>query len=472
MAERRDVKFTLKILTLLGLLFNALQLRTAEQVGLYANSAAVEILVTDAALRSSLPRPDTDQSPGVVDYTAHQEGGGGRGRGEGEGEGVETVSDLSSHLMEGALVTMQQRPKAQSDESEPSFNSQYPSSPCSSPTAHRGIIVVSLLGRMGNNLFQMAVANRLAEQLCWSVVYRPSWQGPLAQETRMRECFPGAFTYATAETYRQLPVDVQDALNVSAAHWDLLQKKQSNGPFDTLRNRLRESQLDGWWYDMDDKTAQNVHRGQFLDNVVAAIRNETLPTRVIHLRGFFIHSEYLEGWLPRIKGWSSVKPACCRTKLPERSNTILLHWRDFSDADGKHLVNYNTDWVNVYTDILRHYGWYQQRPLWILTQPSSVQSPDVQRLANLTSAAIHTGVDVPDAMCLLQRASTVLMSYSSTFSQAPVLMGDSVGKEVHYPLLKLNKPSVTVPVSSWHYHLANETGIKKFEVPFENIKEG
>mmetsp|Transcript_11401 Transcript_11401/g.21772 ORF Transcript_11401/g.21772 Transcript_11401/m.21772 type:complete len:469 (+) Transcript_11401:94-1500(+) len=468
MAEGRYVKVAVAVLALLGLMLNGLQLNTLVLGALgHYNPVAVETLVTHAVLRSSLSRQDDDQNPKKHSLLVYQE--------IGEGE-AETVSDAAIPVEKVAPVTrttQQEPPKAHPDESlKPSLALRGPLSACESGAAHQGIIVVSLLGRMGNNLFQVAVANRLAEQLCWSVVYRPSWQGPLAYDTRMRDCFPGAFTHATVEKYDQLPVDVQSALNVSAPHWEFLQKKQSSKQFDTLWNRVRESQPDGWWYDMDDKTASNVHQGHFLDNLVASIQNETLPTRVIHLRGFFIHSEYVEDWLPRIKVWSSVKSTCCQTKPSEGSETIILHWRDFSDADGKHLVNSNTDWVNVYTDILRHHGWYQQRPLWILTQPSSVDTPDVRRLVNLTNATVHTGVDVPDAMCLLQQATTVLMSYSSTFSQAPVLLGDSTGKEVHYPLIKLNKPAVTVPVSFWHYHLANKTGVERFDVSFENIKKG
>lgn len=345
---------------------------------------------------------------------------------------------------------------------------------CDAPAARqrKGIIVVSLLGRMGNNLFQVAVANRLAEQLCWSVVYRPSWQGPLAHDARTRTCFPGAFAHASGATdYHRVPVSVRDALNITAEQWDFFQKTRSNAQFDVMRIRVRDSQPDGWWYEIDDTTTRGMHQGLFLDNLVASIQNDTLPTRVIHLRGFFINYQYVQGWLPRIKDWSSVDTTCCQTK-PTPSSTIVLHWRDFNDADGKQYMNSNTDWVQVYMDILRQRGWWKRRPLWILTQPSSVNTPDVQRLANLSNAVIHTGVDVPDAMCILQQASTILMSYSSTFSQGPVLLGDSTGKEVHYPLLTLRRPAVTVPVPTWQYHLANDTGIARFNVPFEQIRLG
>ena len=176
--------------------------------------------------------------------------------------------------------------------------------------------------------------------------------------------------------------------------------------------------------------------------------------------------------------------SCCQTKAPP-SNAILLHWRNFSQDDGQQFSTPDTDWVQIYMDLvdkLRHDEFHQhvdqggqqaqrRRPLVILTQPSSVQTSGVQTLANLTNATIETGVDVPDAMCLLQRhQSTVLLSYASTFSQGPVLFGSSaVSKNVHYPLVKLQKPAVTVRVPFWHYHLVGKMGVERFEVPVEEM---
>jgi hypothetical protein len=54
----------------------------------------------------------------------------------------------------------------------------------------KGIVIVSLLDKLGYNLLQIAFARRLADELCWDVSFRPLWNpgwGPTEQE-----CFPNA----------------------------------------------------------------------------------------------------------------------------------------------------------------------------------------------------------------------------------------------------------------------------------------
>lgn len=342
----------------------------------------------------------------------------------------------------------------------------------SNDTKTRGLIVGSLLGRMGNNLFQVALANRLAEQLCWPVVFRPSWQGPLAHDDRLRQCFPDAFAYASAAAtnYSHLDPALRDAFRLTHRDWETMQRVRNNPQFNEWRDRVRASKPTHWWYELDDNNAHGaVDKGQFIDHFVRAIQNGTMPTRVIHVRGFFIHYDYVKHWLPRMRIWNAVDAQCCQT-VPQRSDTIVLHWRDFNQADGRQFATPDTNWVQAYVDLLAHHGWLGQRPLWILTQPSSARFPDVQRLAQRTNATVHTGADVPDAMCLLQQhASTVLLSYASTFSQGPVLFGRA-NVSVHYPLVKLRKPAVTVPVPFWHYHLVEKSGVARFHVSYNEIQ--
>jgi hypothetical protein len=350
---------------------------------------------------------------------------------------------------------------------------------CASPVAHQGLVIVSLLGRLGNNLFQVALANRLAKALCWRVVYRPSWQGALKHDARLRECFPQAFyPQASAAHCRDVPASLKPLFNLTAEGWSALQRQRSNQQFDAFRDRLllqhQQQEADdkentGWWYDLEDKGRSD--KGAFLDGLVESIHNESLPTRILHLRGFFIHYDWVRDGLSDIREWTTVAPACCQTQLPSK-DTVVLHWRDFNTADGQQFATPGTDWVQVYRDILEQHSYGSlQQPLIILTQPASAQTPEVQRLANLTNATVVTGVDVPDAMCLLQRAETLLLSYASTFSQGPALFGKAHHRIVHYPIVKLRKPAVTVHVPYWKYHLVNTTGIARFDVPFAEIQE-
>jgi hypothetical protein len=339
------------------------------------------------------------------------------------------------------------------------------------------LVIVSLLGRLGNNFFQVALANRLAQALCWRVVYRPSWQGALAHDARLRECFPqGLYPQASAADYQDVPASLRRLFNLTAEDWSALQRQRSNQQFDAFRHRLllqnqptNDKENTGWWYGLADGGRPD--KGGFLEGLVTSIRNESLPTRILHLRGFFIHYDWVREALSDIRKWTTVSPACCQTPLPSK-NAVVLHWRDFNTADGQQFATPGTDWVQVYRDILQQHSYLsEQRPLLILTQPSSAQTPEVQRLAALTNATrVETGVDVPDAMCLLQRAETLLLSYASTFSQGPALFGKA-NRTVHYPIVKLRRPAVTVFVPYWNYHLVNTTGIARFDVPFEEIQE-
>mmetsp|Transcript_1449 Transcript_1449/g.2190 ORF Transcript_1449/g.2190 Transcript_1449/m.2190 type:complete len:93 (-) Transcript_1449:298-576(-) len=77
---------------------------------------------------------------------------------------------------------------------------------------------------------------------------------------------------------------------------------------------------------------------------------------------------------------------------------------------------------------------------------------------------IHNGKDEYDAICILKRASILIVSYGSTFSQAAALIGSN--KEVHVPIID-QVPDTTIGVPSWKLHLVNKEkdAIKEFEVP-------
>jgi hypothetical protein len=64
--------------------------------------------------------------------------------------------------------------------------------------ANKGLISTYMLGLLANNLLQVTMANRLAEELCWYVVSRKMWNANWP-DPRGRECFPNAILPRTAD---------------------------------------------------------------------------------------------------------------------------------------------------------------------------------------------------------------------------------------------------------------------------------
>ena len=92
-----------------------------------------------------------------------------------------------------------------------------------------------------------------------------------------------------------------------------------------------------------------------------------------------------------------------------------------------------------------------------------------------TQPKIITGQDQYDALCILSRAKTVLLTTASTFSQIGALLGDSLSDvDVHYPIRTLMRPHVTISWPNFKYHLfddgdKNVSKVTRFNVPHEEI---
>jgi hypothetical protein len=119
-----------------------------------------------------------------------------------------------------------------------------------------------------------------------------------------------------------------------------------------------------------------------------------------------------------------------------------------------------------------------------------------------------------DAMCILRQAKVILLTPGSTFSQFPAIFPHAITihnpsssndggtkknnstkdttttatttteRQVHYPLLRLFQPPVTLKVPHWQYHLVHQTAatvssssgggsagsIQQFNVPHKQIQ--
>ena len=125
--------------------------------------------------------------------------------------------------------------------------------------------------------------------------------------------------------------------------------------------------------------------------------------------------------------------------------------------------------------IMEHYD-LTNRPLWIVCQPTSVESEYVKSIISMSKVKprILTGEDQYDALCILSRAKTLLLSSASTFSQMGALLAGPAA-DVHYPMRVLEQPRTTISMPHFKYHLVdaqnrNTTKVSRFDVPHEEIE--
>lgn len=322
---------------------------------------------------------------------------------------------------------------------------------------NKGLVILNLLGRLGNNLYEVGFANLIATELCWDVVYRRAWQSQFLEEPAQK-CFPNSLLTARH--------------NYSIFDDEQLLQQLSITPSLPIWKEDRKSFLQ--W--VDDRGAEgllsscNNRRCDFredgLNKLLSSLRNTTSTVRVLNLSAFFVHYDWIHRLgTDKLKKWLTPHASCCQHIPPE--NAVVIHIRDFGQEKSAREKELQLT-VSAYMDILKHYN-LVGRPVWIVCQPSSVNLTIINDLVNETSALVHTGDDQFDAFCILQRARTLILSFGSTFSHMGALLSEA--DEIHYPLHKLKNPEVTISVPSWKYHLVNETrnGIREFDVSHERL---
>lgn len=332
-----------------------------------------------------------------------------------------------------------------------------------------GVIIVNVLGLLANDMFEIAFANRLSEELCWPILYRPYWNAEIPSK-RSYECFPKA---GLPRNHKQLSISssLQQSIQLNASTWERWaldpgeDAEAENEEYEKWLKKLKSQ---------DDSIAQQLPHLEFdftgnrVERLVDDIRLPSSHVQVVSMQAFFIHYDWMKEWMPRIRQWLTISPDCCKHNPP--SNAVVMHVRDFDVEDG----GYNGLKPSVYVDILQHYR-YSNRSLWIVCQPKSAGSPFVQEIIKSVKrkVTIVTGIDQYDAFCTLTRAKTLILSYVSSYSQMAALLnkhGDEV--KVHYPLTTLDEPEVTLAVPGWKYHLVKESldGIDQWDVGYDKIK--
>jgi hypothetical protein len=332
---------------------------------------------------------------------------------------------------------------------------------------HKGFIISNQLGLLGNNIFEIGFANRLATELCWDVFYRPMWNNNFPVP-RAQYCFPNAMLPA-----EEIPQELRNELGMNSDHiyamTEIFEEQRRSNPASNFILKEWTTNLTEKGQAMQLQHVEYDFTGNKVDILVERLRLESSKVRVLYLAAFFIHYDWLSGWRDEMREWFAMNTACCQTPPPPEE-AVVIHIRDFNpEDDGK---NKGLNW-GVYVHILKEYG-LLERPVWIVCQPKSVNTTLIQgMLVHIPNSEVHTGEDDYDAYCVMQRAKVLIPTTSSSFSQIAGLLG-SPDTVIHYPTHTLDYPMVTLSVPDWKYHLVDGSlnEIKEFDIDHERLKVG
>lgn len=357
-----------------------------------------------------------------------------------------------------------------------------------------GIIIVNILGLLANDLFEAAFAKRMAEQLgcSWTVFYRTMWNTAFPN-SRTDMCFPNALAKnnnrhgeaARRKQHVKVIRRIQDSNNNGTRFkriGELYQaltyndhepdKKWDNN--DDQANKITSE----WEAFLGDQTIVIEHEAyplqeDHVDMLVAKLRDPSSPVKVLSLKAFFIHYDWMHDWMDQIADWLTIDPSCCITPAPSDDN-VVIHIRDFEEEDddkNKHLQ------IGAYRDIINRYSnnSTNTRKVIVVCQPKSIETDVVQDLVKEYNAVVQPGKDNIDAFCILANAKSLFIpSTSSSFSEMAALLAAQKNEkvQVHYPTHTLDYPMVTLNVTSWKYHLTNKdnNGIAEFDVDHHRLK--
>ena len=335
-----------------------------------------------------------------------------------------------------------------------------------------GVVVLNALGRLGNNVLQFAYGKLVSTQLCWPLIYRAMWQGPLAQDSKKSKglkCFPNAKLGDGNFNNSNLSPSLLDKLDLTETKWSHYRK--SNQEYEGYLKSLKSKGL----ILRINHEKPNAVRHSETTNPGTSLRLEIEATGVqlLSLQAFFLTSWWMLPEATYIREWFTIDDSCCNLTPPD--DAVVIHIRDFG-TEKKRLAAQDMN-VSVYVQIMEEYN-YTDRTLWIVCEPRTKESEQVKSLlswhaslSSLSEVRVVTGDDAYDAMCILSRSKTLILSSESTFSQfGAFLAGPSA--QVHYNLRTLNSPRQVLWIPSWKYHLVagnSNDEVKQYDVPHDQI---
>ncbi|KAG7344757.1 hypothetical protein IV203_032288 [Nitzschia inconspicua] len=363
------------------------------------------------------------------------------------------------------------------------------------PPNSGGLIVLNLLGRLGNNFFEIGFANILARELCWEVIYRPMWANFFLNDPKATQCFPNALLPtphkpneewktslriqdSSLSFWKQLTYTESEHYNEQVLEWvGNLTSTNKNGTSTSNVLELAHTKVNihanqmselihQVGYPQDSNNSNNLEGETSATPTFAgtAIPITTNPKRLLFLSAFFIQYDWLAPYLEDMRYWFAFNSSCCRTSPPP-DKTVVIHVRNHEHGMG----NYQ---LSVYKDILKQFGYDQTYNIWIICQPEykedKLMKDFVTEYGN-DRVRIETGVDEVDAVCIMKHAPVLIVSSGSTFSMMAALLAEpSLGQVVHYPVERLEYPEVTIKVPTWKYHLVDHpSNAKVLEFDFD-----
>lgn len=326
-----------------------------------------------------------------------------------------------------------------------------------------GVIIANMNGRLGNNLFQIALAHRLACDLGWHIIYRENWQGVFPFDQRANTCFPNAMLPTTNSSnfdvdsnrtlawfeYMNIDELSQHFWSTPSHFFHTIRVRQVNDLYATWQNATQnegkslrlgspyEGKYDytGAW---DVDLVHHLQHSQEDNNANIASSTTAMPAskqtqhtppftpptvRTLHLDAYFIHYEWMRPFMQEIREhWLNFNSQECCHHVPP-GNAVVVHIRNFLPEEHFN-PNYQT---SVFVDFLNHVYFdnkddEQEFVLWIVCQPQDVDMELVLALKQRYNATIVTGDDPYDAFCALMQARQLVLSASSTFSQMAALL--------------------------------------------------
>ena len=333
--------------------------------------------------------------------------------------------------------------------SGPTWNNTYPNVPS------KGLIVIEIMGRLGNNLFQIGFARILAKRLGgWEISVLHNHDSVFDQGNKSVQCFPHALPDAP-----KVEPDLATYLNFGE-----YTARDLRGQFYEKIQTYWQLRARVWrWVARQKNTTWFCH--QHACNFTEPALSETVhdllrpdsPTRLLHLSTYFLHYDWIQDYEQDLKDMFAINPTCCQTTVP--AEAIILHFRNSELYSFRH--NLTPDMVLT---ILKHYN-YTDRPLWIVCEPDSIGI--VQPLADSLNATVQFGVDGLDAICMLLQATDLILSEGSTFSEIGALLGNA--SHVHCPVHTLDFPDCLVN-PNWHYHWVDETKGRVIEMDVNPLR--
>lgn len=329
----------------------------------------------------------------------------------------------------------------------------------------KGIVIVSLLDKLGYNLLQIAFARRIADELCWDVSFRPLWNpgwGPAEEE-----CFPNANAF-------MVPPNAAHAaeLGINNTVWNAITYyppnfAEMNDEWETT-NKL----VTNWAKELsdDNQAWRCIHptcdfSEQAIQAGLAEIRSQKSNKRVIYFESFFMHHEWLQQARPFIQSWLEVKPTCCSRIPPPDAVVIHIHHPNTFDSRVEKLQIQ----AGEYERLLEKYK-LRGNAIWVVCDEGCQTIPEVQDLVRLIpgSQLVHP-TSAADTLCIVSHAKTLVTTPNYVLSSvAAVLTKDAV---VHYPTVRndVGLERFVMALPEWKYHVVTYGKFTEWNVPHSEL---